>query len=165
MLTDTAVAAQKITPCLTFNDQAEEVMNYYLSIFRNSKVLNIIRHGEAGPGPKGTVLGATFQLNGQEFMVLNGGPQFSFAPGISLFVSCETQEEVDELWERLSEGGEKQVCGWLQDKYGVSWQVVPTALGRMLQDPDAGKANRVMQAMLQMDKIEIQKLELAYQGQ
>ena len=123
-----------------------------------------MRYGDRGPGPKGTVMSATFQLNGQEFMVLNGGPQFSFTPAISFFVKCETQQEVDELWEKLSEGGRTDRCGWLQDKYGLSWQIIPTALGEMLQDKDAAKAGRVMQAMLQMDKIDVERLKQAYDG-
>jgi predicted 3-demethylubiquinone-9 3-methyltransferase (glyoxalase superfamily) len=155
---------QKITPFLWFNDQAEEAMNHYISIFPDSKVVSIARYGDAGPGPKGTVMSVTFQLAGQEFMALNGGPQFKFTEAISLFVNCETQEEVDELWEKLSEGGEKGPCGWLKDKYGLSWQIVPTALGEMLQDKDAEKANRVMGAMLQMSKIDIAGLRRAYEG-
>jgi len=121
------------------------------------------RYGEEGPGPKGTVMSATFQLDGQEFMALNGGPQFIFSPAISFFVNCETQEEVDELWEKLSEGGEKQRCGWLKDKYGMSWQIIPSVLGEMLQDKDAGKSKRVMKAMLQMDKIDSEILKQAYE--
>jgi predicted 3-demethylubiquinone-9 3-methyltransferase (glyoxalase superfamily) len=153
---------QKITPFLWFNDQAEEAMNYYTSIFRNSKVGSISRYGEEGPGPKGTVMSTTFQLAGQEFMALNGGPVFTFTPAISFFVDCATQAEVDELWEKLSEGGEKQQCGWLKDKYGLSWQIVPSALGEMLQDKDAEKSRRVMNAMLQMEKIDIEGLKRAY---
>jgi predicted 3-demethylubiquinone-9 3-methyltransferase (glyoxalase superfamily) len=133
-------------------------MNFYTSIFKNSKVLSIMRYGEAGPGPEGTVMSATFQLEGQEFIALNGGPQFTFSPAISFFVNCETQEEVDELWGKLSEGGEKQGPGWLKDKYGLSWQIVPTILGDLLNDPDPKKSQRVMEAMLQMDKIDIKTL-------
>src|SRR6266481_3695590 len=154
----------KITPFLWFDNQAEEAMNFYVSIFKNSKIVSIGRYGDAGPGPKGTVMMGTFQLDGQEFYALNGGPQFKFTPAISFFVSCETQAEVDELWEKLSEGGRKDRCGWLQDKYGLSWQIVPAVLGRMLQDKDPAKANRVMQAMLQMDKINIERLQQAYDG-
>ncbi len=154
---------QRITTFLTFNDQAGEAMNFYISIFRNSKILNIIRIGEEGPGTKGAILGATFQLNGQEFMAMNGGPYFSFAQGTSLFVNCETQEEIDEFWEKLSEGGEKQPCGWLKDKYGVSWQIVPSVLGKMLQDKDAEKSRRVMEALLKMSKIDIKTLVRAYE--
>ena len=154
----------KITPFLWFDGKAEEAMNFYISIFKNSKILSVTRYGEAGPGPKGTVMTAKFALNGQEFVALNGGPQFTFTEAISFVVNCETQQEVDELWEKLSEGGQKSRCGWLKDKYGLSWQVVPTALVEMLQDKDAKKSNRVMQAMLQMDKIEIETLRRAYQA-
>jgi predicted 3-demethylubiquinone-9 3-methyltransferase (glyoxalase superfamily) len=153
---------QKITPFLWFDNKAEEAMNFYVSIFKNSKIVSVTRYGEAGPGPKGAVMIAAFQLNGQEFLALNGGPQFTFSPAISFLVNCETQQEVDELWERLSEGGEKNRCGWLRDKYGLSWQVVPYVLGEMMQDKDAEKSKRVMKAMLQMDKIDIKKLKQAY---
>jgi predicted 3-demethylubiquinone-9 3-methyltransferase (glyoxalase superfamily) len=155
---------QKITPFLWFDGKAEEAMNFYVSIFKNSKVGSISRYGEAGPGPKGTVMSATFQLEGQEFFALNGGPHFTFSPAISFFVNCETQEEVDELWQKLSEGGEKQRCGWLKDKYGVSWQIIPSALRKLMQDKDAEKGKRVMQAMLQMEKIDIGGLQRAYNG-
>jgi predicted 3-demethylubiquinone-9 3-methyltransferase (glyoxalase superfamily) len=154
---------QKIIPFLWFDDQAEEAMNFYTSIFNNSKIVGITRYGEEGPGPKGTVMTVTFQLDGQEFMALNGGPQFKFTEAISFFVNCETQEEVDELWEKLSEGGEKGPCGWLKDKYGVSWQIVPTVLGEMLGDPDPEKSERVTKAMLQMKKIDIEGLKKAYE--
>jgi len=154
---------QKITPFLWFDGNAEEAVNFYVSIFKDAKILNLSRYGEAGPGPKGTVMSATFQLQGQEFIALNGGPQFKFTPAISFFVHCQTQEEVDELWEKLSAGGRKDRCGWLTDKYGLSWQIVPDVLGKMLNDPDREKSKRVMTAMLQMDKIEIKKLEQAYQ--
>ena len=154
---------QKITPFLWFDGKAEEAMNFYTSIFKNSKVVNIMRYGEAGPGPKGTVMAATFQLDGQEFTALNGGPMFTFSPAISFFVNCETQEEVDDLWKKLSEGGEKQRCGWLKDKYGVSWQIVPTVLGELLQDKDPEKSKRVMNAMLQMDNLDIKSLKQAYE--
>ena len=154
---------QKITPFLWFDNQAEEAMNFYVSIFKNSKVVNVTRYGDAGPGPKGTVMSAIFELEGQQFYALNGGPQFSFTPAISFFVTCETQQEVDELWEKLSAGGKKNRCGWLNDKYGLSWQIIPSILGKMLQDKDAEKSKRVMQAMLQMDKIEIEKLKQAYE--
>ena len=156
------VAKQKITPFLWFDGKAEEAMNFYVSVFNNSKVVSLTRYGEAGPGPKGTVMSAVFQLDGQEFYALNGGPQFKFSPAISLFVHCGTQQEVDELWEKLSAGGKKNRCGWLDDKYGLSWQIIPTVLGEMLQDRDAAKANRVMQAMMQMDKIDIKGLQQAY---
>jgi predicted 3-demethylubiquinone-9 3-methyltransferase (glyoxalase superfamily) len=153
---------QKITPFLWFNDQAEEAMSFYTSIFKNSKIVSVSRYGDAGPGPKGSVMTGTFQLEGQEFMALNGGPQFTFTEAISLFVNCETQNEVDELWEKLSEGGEKSRCGWLKDKYGLSWQIIPSALGEMLGDQDPEKSKRVMEAMLQMSKIDIKTLEQAY---
>ena len=153
---------QKITPFLWFDNQAEEAMNFYVSIFKNSKIVKVTCYGEAGPGPNGTVMSATFQLEGQTFYALNGGPLFSFTPAISLFVNCETQQEVDELWEKLSAGGKKETCGWLKDKYGLSWQVIPTALGEMLGDKDPQKAGRVMQAMMQMGKIEIEGLKQAY---
>ena len=153
---------QKITPFLWFDNQAEEAMNFYISIFKNSKIVSVSRYGDAGPGLKGTVMTATFQLNGQEFMVLNGGPEFKFTEAISFFVNCETQQEVDELWEKLSEGGEKGRCGWLKDKYGVSWQIVPSALGELMNDQDPEKSKRVMQAMLQMHKIDIKVLKQAY---
>jgi len=156
---------QKITPFLWFNGNAEDAMNFYTSIFKNSKIGRITRYGDAGPGPKGTVMSATFQLDGQEFMALNGGPQFKFTEAISFFVNCETQEEVDELWEKLSDGGQKSRCGWLKDKYGLSWQIIPSALGEMLGDKDPEKSRRVMKAMLQMDKIDIKGLEQAYKQQ
>jgi len=154
---------QKITPFLWFDGNAEEAMNLYVSVFKNSKVVSVTRYGEAGPGPKGTVMSATFQLEGQQFYALNGGPQYKFTPAISLFVSCETQQEVDELWNKLSAGGHKDRCGWLQDKYGLSWQIIPTALGKMLQDKNPRKAQNAMKAMLQMDKIDIAKLKQAYE--
>ena len=153
---------QKITPFLWFDGNAEEAANFYVSIFKNSKVGRVTRYGDAGPGPKGTVMSATFQLEGQDFYALNGGPQFKFTPAISLFVNCETQQEVDELWEKLSAGGRKDQCGWLQDKYGLSWQIVPTILGKLLGDNDPAKASRVMQAMMQMKKIDIKGLQQAY---
>jgi predicted 3-demethylubiquinone-9 3-methyltransferase (glyoxalase superfamily) len=153
---------QKITPFLWFDGKAEEAMNFYVSVFKNSKVGRVTRCGEGGPGPKGSVMSATFQLDGQEFFALNGGPGFTFTPAISFFVNCETQQEVDELWEKLSAGGEKSRCGWLKDKYGLSWQIIPSILGKLLQDKDAGKASRVMQAMLRMDKIDISRLQQAY---
>jgi predicted 3-demethylubiquinone-9 3-methyltransferase (glyoxalase superfamily) len=155
---------QKITPFLWFDGKAEEAANFYTSIFKNSKLGQIRRYGQAGPGPKGSVMSATFQLDGQEFIALNGGPQFTFSPAISFFVNCETQEEVDQLWEKLSEGGKTNRCGWLQDKFGVSWQIVPTALGQLLSDPDPEKSSRVMKAMLQMDKIDISGLKRAYEN-
>jgi predicted 3-demethylubiquinone-9 3-methyltransferase (glyoxalase superfamily) len=156
---------QKITPFLWFNNNAEEAINFYTSIFKNSKILNVARCGDAGPGPKGTVMTATFQLNGQVFIALNGGPQFKFTEAISFLVNCETQQEVDEFWEKLSAGGEKSRCGWLKDKYGLSWQVVPTILGELMSDKDREKSKRVMNAMLQMDKIDINGLKKAYEQQ
>jgi predicted 3-demethylubiquinone-9 3-methyltransferase (glyoxalase superfamily) len=160
---------QKITPCLWFDDKAEEAVTFYTSIFKNSKIMNIARYGEAGAEisgrPQGTVMSMTFQLEGQEFMALNGGPQFKFTEAISFVVNCQTQEEVDEYWEKLSDGGQEVQCGWLKDKYGLSWQIVPTILGEMLNDPDPKKAERVMNAMLQMKKIDIKGLKQAYEQQ
>jgi len=155
---------QKINPFLWFDHQAEEAAKFYVSLFKNSKVVSVSRYGDAGPGPKGTVMVVAFQLDGQEFLALNGGPQFKFSPAVSLVVNCETQEEVDKLWEKLSEGGQKQQCGWLQDKYGLSWQIVPTVLGKLMQDKDAKKSERVMKAMLQMHKLDIAGLKQAYEG-
>ncbi len=153
---------QKITPFLWFDDQAEEAAAFYTSIFKNSKILSVTRYGDAGPRPKGMAMTATFQLEGQEFTALNGGPEYKFTEAISFFVNCQTQAEVDTLWAKLSEGGEEGPCGWLKDKFGVSWQIVPTALSELLSDPDPAKSQRVMQAMLQMKKIEIDKLQQAY---
>ena len=153
---------QKIIPFLWFDNQAEEAMNFYTSIFKNSKVGNITRYGDAGPGPKGSVMTVSFELEGQEFTALNGGPEFKFTEAISFFVNCKSQEEVDELWEKLSAGGEEGPCGWLKDKFGVSWQIVPTVLIEMLNDPDLEKSKRVTEAMLQMKKIDIQSLKQAY---
>jgi predicted 3-demethylubiquinone-9 3-methyltransferase (glyoxalase superfamily) len=147
---------QKITPFLWYDKEAEEAAKFYVSIFKNSKL------GETMPGPDGTVMGLSFTLDGQEFRALNGGPMFKFSPAISFFVDCKTQQEVDELWDKLSAGGEKQQCGWLKDKYGVSWQIIPTVLGKMLRDKDRGKAQKAMQAMLKMQKIDIKGLEAAY---
>lgn len=154
---------QKITPFLWFDGRAEEAMNFYVSIFKNSKVGKVTRCGDHGPGPKGSVMMATFTLEGQEFMALNGGPMFQFSPAISFFVNCESQAEVDDLWEKLSAGGEIQQCGWLKDKFGVSWQIIPTALGKLMNDPDPVKASRVVKAMLQMKKIDIKTLQRAYE--
>ena len=153
----------KITPFLTFNDQAEEAVNLYVSIFKNSRILSVSRYGEGAPAPAGSVMSLTFLLDGREYMALNGGPQFTFTDGFSLFVDCETQEEVDELWEKLSKGGEKGQCGWLKDRFGLSWQIIPSALGQLLGDPDPAKAQRVLQAMLQMSKIDIAGLKRAYE--
>jgi predicted 3-demethylubiquinone-9 3-methyltransferase (glyoxalase superfamily) len=155
---------QKITTFLWFNDKAEEAANFYVSIFKNSKIVTISRYGEGGPGPKGAVMVAKFQLEGLDFMALNGGPMFTFTPAISLLVNCESQAEVDEFWDKLSAGGKKDRCGWLTDKFGLSWQITPTVLGKLMSDPDPAKSARVMQAMLQMDKIDIQRLEQAYQA-
>jgi predicted 3-demethylubiquinone-9 3-methyltransferase (glyoxalase superfamily) len=158
---------QTITPCLWFDDKAEEAVNFYTSILKHSRIKGITRYGEAGAEvsgrPKGTVMTVTFQLDGQEFLALNGGPHFTFSPAISFIVNCETQQEVDELWEKLSEGGERQRCGWLKDKYGVSWQIVPTVLGEMLQDKDAEKSAKVMEVLLKMDKLNIKTLKQAYE--
>ena len=153
---------QKITPCLWFDNNAEEAVNHYLSIFKNSKINKILRCGDAGPGPKGSVLTIAFQLEGQDFIALNGGPIFKFNEAISLSVDCKSQLEVDDLWEKLSDGGQESQCGWLKDKFGLSWQVVPSALVEMLQDPDPEKSKRVMAAMMQMGKIDIAKLKQAY---
>lgn len=153
---------QKITPFLWFDNQAEEAINFYTSIFKNSRVVSVTCYGEEGPGPKGQVMTAAFQLDGQEFVALNGGPQFKFTEAISFVVNCETQEEVDNFWEKLSEGGEESRCGWLKDKYGLSWQIVPSILVKLLQDKDAEKSGKVMKAMMQMDKIDIETLEQAY---
>ena len=152
---------QKITPFLWFDHQAEEAANFYVSVFRGSRIPNVARYGDAGPGPKGSVMTIEFELAGQRFVALNGGAQFTFSPAISFVVNCETQEEVDALWEKLSAGGEEQRCGWLEDRYGVSWQIVPTILPRLLTDKDPEKAQRVMKAMLAMDKIDISVLERA----
>jgi len=154
---------QKIMPCLWFDDQAEQAAEFYTSIFKHSKVDKISYYGEDGRGEKGKVMTVTFQLNGEDFMALNGGPEYKFTPAISLFVNCENQAEVDDLWERLSLGGEKGPCGWLTDQFGVSWQIVPTILGVLLSDKDEKKAKSVMQAMLQMGKLEIAKLQQAYE--
>lgn len=151
---------QKITPFLWFDNNAEEAINFYISIFKNSKVLSISRYAE---GPmKEKVLTAVFQLEGQQFMAIDGGPRFTFTEAISLFVNCETQEEVDALWDKLSAGGEIQMCGWLKDKYGLSWQIIPSVLGKLLNDPDPVKSKRVMDAMLQMKKIDVNALKQAY---
>jgi predicted 3-demethylubiquinone-9 3-methyltransferase (glyoxalase superfamily) len=155
---------QKIVPFLWFDGKAEEAMNFYASIFKNSRVGRVSRYGDAGPGPKGSVMSCTFTLDGQEFFALNGGAQYKFTPAISLFVNCETQAEVDELWNRLSAGGREDQCGWLQDKFGLSWQIIPTVLGKMLGDKDPAKASRVMQAMLKMKKIDVTGLQRAYDG-
>ena len=152
---------QKIVTFLWFDTQAEEAVNFYTSIFKNSRITHVSRCGETGPGPKGSVMTVSFELEGQQFTALNGGPVFKFTPAISLLVNCVTQPEVDELWEKLSAGGKKDRCGWLVDKYGLSWQIVPTALFKVMSDPDPKKVNRALQAMLQMDKLDIAQLEAA----
>jgi predicted 3-demethylubiquinone-9 3-methyltransferase (glyoxalase superfamily) len=154
--------SQKITPFLWFDNNAEEAMEFYTSIFPDSGIVNVARYGEAGPGPAGTVVSGTFRLNGQEFGVINGGPAFQFNEAVSFMIHCETQEEVDYYWDRLTEGGEESQCGWLKDRFGLSWQVVPTILFELMQDEDAEKATRVTAAMLQMSKIDIAKLREAY---
>jgi len=154
---------QKISPCLWFDGKAEEAMNFYTAIFKDSRITSVMRHGDARPGPKGSVLATIFTLQGQEFIALNGGPMFTFSPAISLFVRCETQVEIDDYWARLSDGGEEQQCGWLRDKFGVSWQIVPTLLHALLQDADPKKAKRVMEAMLKMVKLDIALLKQAYE--
>jgi predicted 3-demethylubiquinone-9 3-methyltransferase (glyoxalase superfamily) len=155
---------KKITTFLTFNDQAEVAANFYTSIFKNSKIISISQFGDAGSASKGKVMSVRFELDGQEFIALNGGPSFKFAEGISLFVNCETQQEVDEVWNKLSASGEQGPCGWLKDEFGVSWQVVPAALGRLLNDEDPAKAKRAMEAMMRMSKIDISELERAHAG-
>jgi predicted 3-demethylubiquinone-9 3-methyltransferase (glyoxalase superfamily) len=154
---------QRITPFLWFDTQAEQAAKFYCSVFKNSKILTTTRYGEAGPGPKGSVMTVVFQLEGQDFIALNGGPQYKFTEAISLSVSCKTQQEVDSYWKQLSAGGEEGPCGWLKDKYGLSWQINPTILGELLSDPDPKKAQRVMEAMLKMKKIDIPTLQRAYQ--
>ena len=156
---------QRITPFLWFDNNAEEAMNFYVSIFKNSKVLRLMRYGEAGPGPAGTVMTAEFELDGQQFVGLNGGPRFKFTEAVSFTVKCETQEEVDYYWAKLSEdGGEKSRCGWVKDKFGLWWQVEPSILGELMADKNPEKAKRVMEAMLKMDKIEIEPLKRAHEG-
>ena len=152
---------QEITPCLWFDTEGEEAATFYTSVFPNSKIVEIARYGSAGPRPEGMVMTVSFELDGQEFVALNGGPDFAFNEAISFQVSCKTQEEVDAFWSKLSEGGEEGPCGWLKDRYGVSWQIIPTALPELLADPDPAKSQRVMEAMLQMGKIEIDALERA----
>jgi len=155
---------QKITPFLWFDNQAEEAAKFYTSIFKNSKIKSISRYGDAGPGPKGQVMVVAFELAGQEFLALNGGPQFKFTEAVSMMVNCETQEEVDYYWDKLSAGGQIIECGWLKDKYGFPWQVTPVILNEMLQDKDPAKSQRVMKAMLQMKKIDIPTLKKSYDG-
>ena len=155
---------KQITPFLWFDKEAEQAANFYVSVFPNSKLGSIARYGEAGPGEAGTVMTVDFELNGQRFVALNGGPEFKFTEAVSFVISCESQEEVDNYWEKLSEGGDEGPCGWLKDRYGLSWQVVPTVLIELLNDSDRAKAQRVMSAMLQMRKIEIEPLRRAYEG-
>jgi predicted 3-demethylubiquinone-9 3-methyltransferase (glyoxalase superfamily) len=155
---------QKITTFLTYDGQAEDAVKLYTSVFKNSRIVSTSRYPDGGPMPKGMLMSAAFEIDGQEFIAMNGGPSFTFAEGISLFVGCETQEEVDDLWEKLSDGGEKGPCGWLKDRFGVSWQIVPRILGEMLADKDPAKAGRVMQAMMQMKKIDIAGLRRAYEA-
>ena len=152
---------QRITTFLWFNDNAEEAVRYYVSIFKNSKIVSVMRCADAGPGPQGSVLTCTFQLEGQEFIALNGGPQFAFNEAISLMVHCDTQQEVDDLWNKLVEGGSPSQCGWLKDRFGLSWQITPTVLLELLNDEDPGRATRAMQAMVTMGKIDIAKLKEA----
>ncbi len=154
----------KITPFLWFDNQAEEAANFYVSVFKNSRVVSVSRYGEGAPMPKGTVMTTTFELDGQPIMALNGGPEYKFTEAVSFFVNCETQAEVDALWKKLTEGGEEGQCGWLKDKFGLSWQIVPTALGKLLGDPDPAKSKRVLEAMLKMRKIDVKTLEQAYKG-
>lgn len=153
---------QKITPFLWFDQQAEAAMQFYTGIFKNSTQGRVTRYGPAGPGPAGSVMSATFTLDGQEFFALNGGPHFTFSPAISFFVKCETQAEVDYYWEQLGAGGQFQQCGWLQDKFGITWQIVPTILDQLLQSPDQEKSARVMQALFKMIKLDIAQLQAAY---
>lgn len=155
---------QSITPFLWFNDQAEAAMNFYVSVFRNSRILGVRRYGEAGPGPKGSVMTASFVLDGQEFMALNGGPHYGFTPATSFFIRCETQDEVDHFWSKLGDGGQPMPCGWVTDRFGVTWQVVPTILEQLLEDKDPARAGRVMQAMLTMSKLDIAALKRARDG-
>ena len=154
---------QKITPCLWFNGNAEEAVDFYLSVFRNSRIVDTLRYGDAGPGPKGDVLLLRFELEGQEFSALNGGPQFTFTPAISLYFDCEDQQEVDRLWDALLKGGAPMQCGWLTDKFGVSWQIAPRGIIEMLEDTDSAKASRVMTAMMGMIKLDIAELKQAYE--
>jgi predicted 3-demethylubiquinone-9 3-methyltransferase (glyoxalase superfamily) len=155
---------QKIRTFLWFDDKAEEAANFYVSLFKDSKIVDVTRYGEGGPLPAGTVMTIVFQLAGVEFIALNGGPHFHFTEAISLSVDCETQVEIDELWDKLSEGGSQGQCAWLKDKYGLSWQIVPSVLGKLLGDPDRAKSKRVMQALLKMKKLEIETLQRAFEG-
>jgi predicted 3-demethylubiquinone-9 3-methyltransferase (glyoxalase superfamily) len=155
---------QKITPFLWFDTKAEEAMKFYLSVFKKAKTVRIVRYGAEGPGPEGTVMTAAFRIEGQEFIALNGGPAFTFSQAISFVINCRTQDEIDRYWDLLSAGGEQQPCGWLKDKYGISWQVVPVVLAEMLSDPDPEKSRRVMKAMLKMGKLDMKILQRAWAG-
>jgi predicted 3-demethylubiquinone-9 3-methyltransferase (glyoxalase superfamily) len=155
---------QKITPNLWFENQAEEAAEFYTSIFKNSRITGVSRYGEAGPRPAGSVMVVEFELDGQQFLALNGGPEFQFTEAISFVINCESQEEVDYMWERLTDGGEESMCGWLKDRFGVSWQVVPTALHALLSEPDPEKASRIMEAFFQMRRIDLPRLERAREG-
>ncbi|WP_144145485.1 VOC family protein [Paraburkholderia sp. BCC1884] len=155
---------QKIAPCLWFDGNAEEAARFYTAIFSNARIVTTMHYSDAGPGPKGNVLAITFEIEGQEFMALNGGPQFPFTPAISLFVHCQSQEEIDSFWAKLGDGGAPWQCGWIRDRFGVSWQIVPDVLPEMLRDPDAAKASRVMKAMMQMGKLDVAQLEAAYRA-
>ncbi len=154
----------KINPFLWFDDKAEEAANFYVSVFPNSRIVEVVRYGDAGPGPKGSVMTVAFDLDGQRFNALNGGPVFAFTEAISFVVDCKDQAEVDHYWDRLTDGGQPSQCAWLKDRYGVSWQIVPEALIRLLKDPDPAKSQRVMAAMMKMTKIDVAKLEAAYKG-
>ena len=154
----------KVSSFLTFKDRGEEAVNFYVSLFKNSKVLNLVRYTDEGPMPKGSLLNASFQLDGQHFMAMDAGPHFSFSEAFSFFVNCESQQEIDQLWNKLSDGGEIQMCGWLKDKYGVSWQIIPTILVELMQDKDRVRAKRVMEAMMKMKKLDIDTLKRAYEG-
>jgi predicted 3-demethylubiquinone-9 3-methyltransferase (glyoxalase superfamily) len=156
---------QKITPFLWFNDNAEEAVDFYVSLFPSSRVVDVSRFGEGGPGPAGSLMSATFELHGQRFMALNGGPHYTISPGISFFVNCESQQEVDALWDRLLDGGEPTQCGWITDRFGVTWQIIPRQLGEMLGDPDPQRSQRVLAAMMQMVKIDVAELQRAYDAE
>jgi predicted 3-demethylubiquinone-9 3-methyltransferase (glyoxalase superfamily) len=159
------IESQKITPCLWFNDNGEAAANFYTSIFQNSKIEKVSRYGKNAPMPEGTALTVAFQLEGQSFLALNGGPVFKFTEAVSFVVNCETQKEIDEFWKKLSAGGQESQCGWLKDKFGLSWQIVPVQLGEMLQDKNPEKAGRVMQALMKMGKLDLDVLEKAYKGE
>lgn len=159
-------AAQKITPFLWFDREAEQAAAFYTSVFERAKIVDVMHYGEAGPGERGSVMSVTFEVDGQTFIALNGGPNphMAFSPAVSFFIRCQTQQEVDRLWDKLGDGGERLQCGWLRDKFGVTWQVVPTVLGDLLRDEDRGRAARVMRSMMQMFKLDIAQLQRAYDG-